>query len=113
MTNLRSSSDGSMRHPPSEFASNSVFRPVRMLVSNPRPDQLTGETPELIDHGEPLGHGLGAQNLGHLVERYAMIDKFWRLASQLIRARIAHEHPDWSEDRIRRELARRMSHGAV
>ncbi len=48
-----------------------------------------------------------------VAERFAMIDQFWRLASQLIRARIAHEHPDWSEHRIQRELARRMSHGAV
>ncbi len=48
-----------------------------------------------------------------VAERFAMIDQFWRLASQLIRARIAHEHPDWTEDRIQRELARRMSHGAV
>jgi len=48
-----------------------------------------------------------------VVERFATIDQFWRLAGQMIRARIAHEHPDWSEDRIQRELARRMSHGAV
>ena len=48
-----------------------------------------------------------------VAERFAMIDQFWRLASQMIRARVAHEHPDWSEDRIRREVARRISHGAV
>ena len=32
-----------------------------MLVSDPCLDHLTGQVPELIDHGEPLGHGLGAQ----------------------------------------------------
>src|SRR5208337_2288428 len=72
-----------MRHPPCELASNSVFRPVRMLVCNPRPDQLTGETPELIDHGEPLGYGLGAQNLGHLV-----VDDF-----QVAEARLHEDSP--------------------
>jgi hypothetical protein len=46
-------------------------------------------------------------------ERFAMIDKFWRFARTLILARIAHEHPDWTEDQVRREVARRMSHGAV
>jgi hypothetical protein len=46
-------------------------------------------------------------------ERLAMIDQFWRLASRMIRAMIVHEHPDWSEEKIRQELARRMSHGAV
>lgn len=48
-----------------------------------------------------------------VAERFAMIDQFWHLASQSIRARIVHEYPEWSRDKIQRELARRMSHGAV
>jgi hypothetical protein len=46
-------------------------------------------------------------------ERFAMIDRSWRFARQMIQAMIVHEHSDWSDDRVRRELARRMSHGAV
>jgi Rv0078B-related antitoxin len=46
-------------------------------------------------------------------ERFAMIDRSWRFARQMIQAMIVHEHPDWSEDQVRREVARRMSHGAV
>lgn len=46
-------------------------------------------------------------------KRFAMIDRSWRFARQMIQAMIVHEHPDWSEDQVRREVARRMSHGAV
>jgi hypothetical protein len=46
-------------------------------------------------------------------ERFAMIDRSWRFARQMIQAMIVHEHPDWSEDQVRRAVARRMSHGAV
>ena len=45
-------------------------------------------------------------------ERFAMIDKFWRFARTLVLAGVAHEHPDWSEEEARREVARRMSPGA-
>lgn len=46
-------------------------------------------------------------------ERFAMIDKFWRFARQLIRSTVEQEHPDWPEPRVRREVARRMSRGAL
>jgi hypothetical protein len=46
-------------------------------------------------------------------ERFAMIDRSWQFARQMIQAMIIHEHPEWSEDQVRREVARRMSHGAV
>jgi hypothetical protein len=46
-------------------------------------------------------------------ERFAMVDRSWRFARQLIQSMIIHENPQWSEDQVRREVARRMSHGAV
>jgi hypothetical protein len=46
-------------------------------------------------------------------ERFAMIDDFWQFARHLIEATIVQEHPDWPEETVRREAARRMSHGAV
>jgi Rv0078B-related antitoxin len=46
-------------------------------------------------------------------ERLAIADGMWRFARVMIRAIVAREHPDWSEDEINRQVARRMSHGAV
>lgn len=46
-------------------------------------------------------------------ERLAIADGLWRFARDMTRAIIAREHPDWSEDEIRRQVARRMSHGAL
>jgi len=46
-------------------------------------------------------------------ERLAIVDGLWRLAREMIRANIAREHPEWSEEEIQRQVARRMSHGAV
>ena len=45
-------------------------------------------------------------------ERIAIADGLWRFARDMIHANITREHPDWSEDEIRRHVARRMSHGA-
>jgi hypothetical protein len=46
-------------------------------------------------------------------ERFAMIDQMWRFARDLIRNNLRRDHPEWSEDQIQRETARRLSHGAV
>jgi pyruvoyl-dependent arginine decarboxylase (PvlArgDC) len=46
-------------------------------------------------------------------QRLAMAFGMWRLARQMIRAGLVAEHSDWSEAQITREVARRMSHGAV
>jgi hypothetical protein len=46
-------------------------------------------------------------------ERLAIADGMWRSARKLIMARLRADHPDWSEERILQETARRMSHGAV
>jgi Rv0078B-related antitoxin len=45
-------------------------------------------------------------------ERTAIVVGLWRFARDQIHAIIAREHPDWSEDEIRRQVSRRMSHGA-
>lgn len=46
-------------------------------------------------------------------ERLAIAFGLWRFARQLILANIEHQHPDWVPERVRLEVARRMSHGAV
>lgn len=46
-------------------------------------------------------------------ERLAIAFGMWTFARDMIRANLQHEHPDWSDEQIIRQTARRMSHGAV
>jgi hypothetical protein len=46
-------------------------------------------------------------------ERLAIANGMWRFARDMLRANIAREHPDWTEDQVNRMVARRLSHGAV
>lgn len=46
-------------------------------------------------------------------ERLEIAFGMWRFARDTIRQTVAAEHPDWDEDKIRCEVATRMSHGAV
>jgi hypothetical protein len=46
-------------------------------------------------------------------ERLAIADGMWRFAQKMIDAILRDEHPDWTDEAIAREVARRMSHGAV
>lgn len=46
-------------------------------------------------------------------ERLAMADAMWRFDRDTIRVNLRREHPDWAEEAIDREVARRLSHGAV
>lgn len=46
-------------------------------------------------------------------ERLEMAFAMWHFAQELVRGGIRASHPDWSEDMVRRETARRMSHGAL
>jgi len=46
-------------------------------------------------------------------ERLAIGMGMWSSARRMLRCLLSQEHPDWDEDRISRELARRLSHGSV
>lgn len=46
-------------------------------------------------------------------ERLQIAGAIWRLARQMILCILKQEHPTWDEERIRKEAARRLSHGAV
>jgi hypothetical protein len=37
----------------------------------------------------------------------------WRFARDMMRSVIAAEHADWTDEEVQREMAKRMSHGAV
>ncbi len=45
-------------------------------------------------------------------QRLRSVDGFWRSARAILRAAIVTEHPDWTNDQINRQIARRISNGA-
>jgi len=46
-------------------------------------------------------------------ERLAIAFGMWEFARQMIHSVVTAEHPDWSEQEVKRQVARRLSHGAV
>jgi hypothetical protein len=46
-------------------------------------------------------------------ERLAIGMGMWTYARDLLRAVLRGQHPDWTDEQINREVARRLSHGAV
>jgi len=46
-------------------------------------------------------------------ERLAIGNSLWRFAQNMIRANLQRQRPDWTAESLEREVARRMSHGAV
>jgi len=45
-------------------------------------------------------------------ERLRIAWGMWRSARDMLRNLLRSEHPDWSEDAIQQEAARRLAHGA-
>lgn len=46
-------------------------------------------------------------------ERIGIGFALWTSAQRMLRTHLASSHPEWDEARIGREVARRLSHGAV
>jgi hypothetical protein len=46
-------------------------------------------------------------------ERLAIGFGMWSSARRMLLSLVSQEHPDWDDDRVSREAARRLSHGAV
>lgn len=46
-------------------------------------------------------------------ERLAITFGMWRFAFRLVGQSVRNQYPDWTEEQIEREVAKRMSHGAV
>jgi hypothetical protein len=44
-------------------------------------------------------------------ERLAISWRMWKSARDMLRTLLGVEHPDWSEDQVRQETARRLSRG--
>jgi len=46
-------------------------------------------------------------------ERLEIADRMFHSARQMLLNMLRGEHPDWSDDRIAAEAAKRLSHGAI
>lgn len=46
-------------------------------------------------------------------ERLRIASSMFASASRMLLSHLASEHPDWTQDEILREAARRLSHGAI
>jgi hypothetical protein len=46
-------------------------------------------------------------------QRLKIASDMYRSARRMIASHLAAEHPDWDEQRLQAETARRLSHGAV
>jgi hypothetical protein len=46
-------------------------------------------------------------------ERLAIASAMYTSARRMLLSHLAAEHPDWSEEEVQREAARRLSHGAI
>jgi len=46
-------------------------------------------------------------------ERLAVANRMFRSARSMLRSHLRTEHPDWGEERVGKEAARRLSRGAV
>jgi hypothetical protein len=46
-------------------------------------------------------------------QRLKIASDMFRSARRMLASHLAAEHPDWDEQRLQEEVARRISHGAV
>jgi len=46
-------------------------------------------------------------------ERLQIAFGLWRSARYLLHVHLLAQHPEWEEDKLNREIAKRMSHGAA
>ncbi len=67
---------------------------------NPSADDLDPAMIEILRAKTPL-------------EKLSMADAMWRSARDQILLILRARHPDWTEDQVQREAAKRLSHGAV
>lgn len=56
-----------------------------------------------------------AEILSHKTDwqRLRSVDAFWKSARAVIKAAVRTEHPDWDSKAVDREIARRISNGAL
>jgi hypothetical protein len=47
------------------------------------------------------------------VERLEIMWGLWDSAREMIQRILRHQHPEWTDEAVNREVVRRLSHGAV
>jgi len=70
-----------------------------MPLRNPVIETIDDRTAEILRQRGPA-------------ERLEMAFGMWRSAREIITSILVAEHPDWSDDEVASEVARRLSHGA-
>ena len=91
-----------------ELFSNTKTEPVDQITATYCDERPKPLNVEMMD--DAMAEVLRAKSPA---ERLAIANGMWRSASRMIEAILRAERPDWTDDEIRREVARRMSHGAV
>ena len=46
-------------------------------------------------------------------ERLHIAFQMWEMAREIVKGSVEKQHPEWDDSEIKREVARRMSHGAM
>ena len=46
-------------------------------------------------------------------DRLITASGMWKAAQRMLLNLLAHEHPEWSDERLKREVEHRLSHGSV
>jgi Rv0078B-related antitoxin len=77
------------------------------IFSKGPPYSANPATIEVVDH--EMADILRAKTVA---ERLEISWGMWRFARDMLRNILRGEHPDWSQEEIDREVARRLSHGA-
>ena len=70
-----------------------------MPLRNPVIETIDYQTAEILRQRGPA-------------ERLEMAFGMWRSAREIITSILVAEHPDWSQEEVASEVARRLSHGA-
>lgn len=81
------------------------MRAINMTVERKRPLQ---EEIEVVD--DVMARVYAAKSGA---ERLAIANGMFRSARGMLLSHLRAEHPEWSEERLRQEATRRLSHGAI
>lgn len=72
---------------------------------------MTSLRPAVVEIIEPLMVEILRQQSP--AQRLGQAFRMWDCAKIMIRGAVRQQRPDWSEDRVLQETARRLSHGAT
>lgn len=71
-------------------------------MDNPKPWTIEPMDPAMVE-------SLRSKSPG---ERLQIAWGMWRSAREMLLNLLRHEHPEWSDEQVRSEVARRLAHGS-